>query len=160
MKLDPDFEALMAKPRPYLSAHAPEFALMRDRTVLEFYASFEEAARAGEARFGRQGEFTVQEVSIVLAQLEAAADRTAAGMAAPQKPDPDYNALVAQPPDFLRSHADQFALMRNQQIIDFYRTFREAALVGRERFGRGDFTVQQVQSEPYQLGSIAMLMTS
>jgi hypothetical protein len=153
MKPDPDFEALMATPRPDLSAHAREFALMRDRAVLGFYASFEEAANAGEGKFGRQGEFTVQEVSLVLAELDA--DRTG-----PTKPDPDYQALMAQPSDVLKAYADQFALMWNRQIISFYPTFREAALVGRERFGRGEFTVQQVHREPYQLGSIAMLMTN
>jgi hypothetical protein len=159
MKPDPDDEALMAAPRSYLSAHVHEFALMKDQKILEFRASFEEAVRAGQKLFGR-GRFTVQQVSAVLAQLDAAADQTGARAAVARKPDPDYAALMAKPRDYLKSHANEFALMHQQQVISFYPTFQEAVTVGRNQFGRGEFTVQQVRTEPVQLGSIAMLMTN
>jgi hypothetical protein len=157
-KPDPDYEALLAQPRPILSEHSHEFALMRNREIVEFRASFKEALRAGEQRGFASGEFTVQQVSSVLRQLDAATVR--AETAPPRRPDPDYEALMAQPTPYLRSHADQFALMHNQKIIEFYPTFREALTVGRKQYEGGDFTVQQVRIEPVRLGSVAMLMTS
>jgi hypothetical protein len=130
---------------------------MRDQKVVEFRASFGEAVYAGQKLFGRGG-FTVQRVSAVLSQLDAAANQASAEVAVARRRDPDHEALMARPRDYLKSHANEFALMRKQEVIAFYLTFREAVTVGRNQFGRGEFTVQQVRTEPIQLGSIAMLM--
>jgi len=123
---------------------------MHHQEVAQFFGSFRAALDAGEEKFGK-GEFTVQRVRIV-------SPPPSVGSSRPKRPDPDYDALMKMPEDVLRAHDRQFALMHHQEVAQFFGSFRAALDAGEEKFGKGEFTVQQVQLQPVRLGSLTMLL--
>ncbi len=70
----------------------------------------------------------------------------------PEQVAPNYAAFAAQLPELLRSHPGEFALMRDERIVGFFGSGRDAYLAGCERFGLGGFSVQEVTDVPADLG--------
>lgn len=66
--------------------------------------------------------------------------------------DRNYDAFTRLLGGLLADHRDQLALMRDGQIVDFYRTPRQALEAAAERFPDGIFSIQEVTDEPIDLG--------
>lgn len=46
--------------------------------------------------------------------------------------------------EFMEEHENQFALLRNREVIDFFRTFDEAQAVGDRLYTDGLYSIQEV----------------
>lgn len=53
----------------------------------------------------------------------------------------------AQKEDLLKTHAGQFALVHDDELVGTYTTFKEAYTDGVRRFGLKPFLVQQIQRD-------------
>ena len=62
MALGKELEFFAARKREWLATHQGEFAVVAGSTVAGFYASFEEAFRAGVRAFGVTSPFLVKQV--------------------------------------------------------------------------------------------------
>ena len=69
-----------------------------------------------------------------------------------QEVDRNYDVFMRQLASLLAEHRDEYALMRDGQIIGFFRKPGEANRVGVERFPDGIFSIQEVTDEPIDLG--------
>lgn len=66
--------------------------------------------------------------------------------------DRNYDAFVRILATLLRTHRDEFALMRDGKVVDFFTKPGEANRAGVERFPDGIFSIQEVTDEPIDLG--------
>jgi hypothetical protein len=66
--------------------------------------------------------------------------------------DRNYEAFKKVLGSLLAEHRDQLALMRDERIVGFFDTPREALEAGHERFPDGIFSIQDVTDEPLYLG--------
>ena len=66
--------------------------------------------------------------------------------------DQNYDAFVRMLGTILGEHRDQLALMRDGEVVAFYRTPREALEAAVEKFPDGIFSIQEVTDEPIDLG--------
>ena len=64
----------------------------------------------------------------------------------------NYEAFRQKLPELLPSHRGKFALMHAGVIVDFFDTAGDAYKFGVEKFGAGDFSIQQVSDAPVDLG--------
>ena len=69
-----------------------------------------------------------------------------------QEVDRNYDIFMRQLSELLPEHRDQYALMRDGQIVGFFDKPGEANRVGVERFQDGIFSIQEVTDEPIDLG--------
>jgi hypothetical protein len=66
--------------------------------------------------------------------------------------DRNYQAFQALLPDLVASQAGKFALMRDDKIIEFFDTARDAQVAGAKLFPDELFSIQQVIAMPVDLG--------
>ena len=66
--------------------------------------------------------------------------------------DRNYDVFVQLLPSLLPEHRDEFALMRNGKIVDFFTKSGDANRAGVEAFSNGIFSIQEVTDEPIDLG--------
>lgn len=66
--------------------------------------------------------------------------------------DLNYEAFVVQLPQLLPDHAGSYALLHDQEVVDFFASSLAATVAGAEKFGVGQFSVQEVTDEPEHLG--------
>ena len=66
--------------------------------------------------------------------------------------DLNYEAFRKLLPEILKSHAGQFALMRDGSIVEYFSTLGDAVKFGKEKFGDHNFSVQEVTSQSANLG--------
>ena len=71
-----------------------------------------------------------------------------------QQVDRNYDAFMAMLGSILEEHRDQLALMRDDCIVGYYSTPREALIAASELFPDGIFSIQEVTDEPIGLGSL------
>lgn len=65
----------------------------------------------------------------------------------------NYRAFVEKLPTLLASHQGKFALMRDEKIIEFFDTARDAYVAGQQLFKDDPmFSVQEVVEAPVDLG--------
>ena len=76
------------------------------------------------------------------------------------RPDPDFDALMSLPRATIEAHANEFALMHDRRVINYFAVFRDALESGLEHYGHGEFTVQQVRTKPVQLGLASSLLSA
>lgn len=69
-----------------------------------------------------------------------------------QQIDQNYDAFQRVLASLLAGHRDQYALMRDRMIIDYYASAGEAYRGGLARFDDGLFSIQEVTDEPIDLG--------
>lgn len=69
-----------------------------------------------------------------------------------QEVERNYQAFIQQLSAMLESHRDEYALMREGQIIGFYPSPGAADRAGLERFPDDIFSIQEVTDEPIDLG--------
>ena len=66
--------------------------------------------------------------------------------------DHNYDVFVRQLGGLLATHRDEFALMRDGGMVDFFQTAGDANRAGFDRFADGVFSIQEVTDEPIDLG--------
>ena len=66
--------------------------------------------------------------------------------------DANYTAFRKVLPEIMQRQAGRFALMRNEQIVDFFDTARDAVTAGGHLYEDGEFSVQEVMRAPINLG--------
>ncbi len=69
-----------------------------------------------------------------------------------QEVDRNYDVFMRLLGGLLPEHRDQLALMRDGNVVGFYRTPREALEAAAEMFSDGIFSIQEVTDEPIDLG--------
>jgi hypothetical protein len=66
--------------------------------------------------------------------------------------DRNYDAFTRILASILADHRDQLALMRDERIVGFFNSPREALFAAHELFPDGIFSIQEVTDEPIDLG--------
>lgn len=66
--------------------------------------------------------------------------------------DANYTAFRKVLPEIMQRQAGRFALMRHEQIVDFFDTARDAVTAGEHLYEDGEFSVQEVMRAPINLG--------
>ncbi len=66
--------------------------------------------------------------------------------------DRNYDFFMRTIDKYLGDHANEFALIRNAEIIGFFPTVRAAGEAGDGRFPDGRYSIQEVTLEPIDLG--------
>ena len=67
--------------------------------------------------------------------------------------DRNYATFQKNLPRYLETQRGKFALMRDEEVVDFFDTARDAFVAGNRLFGEeGEFSVQQVTAAPVDLG--------
>jgi hypothetical protein len=66
--------------------------------------------------------------------------------------DRNYDAFVRMLGTLLPDHRDQLALMRDGEVVGFFKTPKDALKAATERFTDGIFSIQEVTDEPIDLG--------
>ena len=69
-----------------------------------------------------------------------------------QEVDANYDAFQRVLGDILAQHRNQYALMRDQIIVDFFPLPGDAYRTGIARFPDQRFSIQEVTDEPIDLG--------
>jgi hypothetical protein len=65
----------------------------------------------------------------------------------------NYQAFQSQLPALILAHQGQFALMRDEHIVEFFDTARDAYVMGQRLFPQDQiFSVQEVIDTPVDLG--------
>ena len=66
--------------------------------------------------------------------------------------DQNYDVFMRMLGELLPEHRDEYALMRDGEIVGFYGSPRELLVDAAARFPDGIFSVQEVTDEPIDLG--------
>ena len=66
--------------------------------------------------------------------------------------DKNYEAFTLVLDKHMRSHANEYALMRRGRIVEFCDTSVDAMRLGNRRYRDGIFSIQKVTKEPVDLG--------
>ena len=66
--------------------------------------------------------------------------------------DRNYDVFVRLLASLLPEHRDEYALMRDGEILGFFAKPGEANRAGLERFADGVFSIQEITDEPIDLG--------
>lgn len=64
----------------------------------------------------------------------------------------NFEAFEAALPAIIKAHAGEFALIHQREIQGFYKSSLAATLEGLQKFGAGEFSVQEVAEQPEHLG--------
>jgi hypothetical protein len=86
-----------------------------------------------------QGEYAPKEYSMAFYDHEAEVDR-------------NFDVFEKRLPKLLQTNANEFALMRTGEIIEFFEDSSDALAAGRARFGSLPFSVQHVSDRQVDLG--------
>ena len=73
-------------------------------------------------------------------------------IAAEKEVSKNYEYFLTMLPQWQQSHPTHFALLRHQQLVDFYESEYDAIKIGVKDFGWGHFSVQPVRETPVDLG--------
>jgi hypothetical protein len=76
-----------------------------------------------------------------------------------QQVDRNYDAFVRMLASVLREHRNQFALMRDGEIVAYFDKPGEANRAGMERFDDQLYSIQEVTDEPIDLGFWSHVVT-
>ena len=66
--------------------------------------------------------------------------------------DQNYDAFQRALGSVIERHRDEFALMRDRSLVDFFSSAGEAYRAGLARFADGLFSIQEVTDQPIDLG--------
>ncbi len=66
--------------------------------------------------------------------------------------DKNYAYFQTRLASLLEHHRNRYALLRQQEIVGVYDTVRDAKMTGDKFFSDGLFSIQQIESEPLNLG--------
>jgi hypothetical protein len=72
----------------------------------------------------------------------------------------NYQAFEKKLPSLIPAYRGKFALMRNEEIIEFFDTARDAYFAGKKIFEKDKlFSVQQITDTPVDLGFFSHAIT-
>jgi len=66
--------------------------------------------------------------------------------------DQNYEAFQKVVGSLMPTHAGQFAVLRRQVVVDYYKTAGEALIAAYQKYPDGLFSVQEVADRPLDLG--------
>ncbi len=66
--------------------------------------------------------------------------------------DSNYDAFQRSLSSLIGQHRDEFALMRDRSVVDFFGNAGDAYRAGLSRFSDGMFSIQEVTDQPIDLG--------
>lgn len=66
--------------------------------------------------------------------------------------DRNYVVFARELPTLLRSHAGKYVLMHDESVIGFSTSAKAAVSEGMKKFGPGNYSVQEITSQPDDLG--------
>ena len=72
--------------------------------------------------------------------------------------DKNFEAFRKRLPDLLKTHPNEFALLRNGEVAEFFDTAKDAVVYGQKRSEDGMFSVQKVASAVADLGFYSRAM--
>ena len=64
----------------------------------------------------------------------------------------NYSAFSKKLPKLLETHAGKFALLRHEEVVEFFDSARDAYVYGQKEFEDGLFSVQEVSDTVVDLG--------
>jgi len=64
----------------------------------------------------------------------------------------NYGAFQKLLDTLLREHLNEYALMKDGAVVDFFAAAKDAYRAGKERFGFGNFSMQKIIDRPVDLG--------
>lgn len=74
--------------------------------------------------------------------------------------DVNYDAFQRTLAAILPQHRDEYALMRDREIVDYYGSAGDAYRAGLDRFPDRLFSIQEVTDEPIDLGFFSHVRSS
>lgn len=69
-----------------------------------------------------------------------------------QEVDRNYDAFRTMLPELVKIHPSRFALLRHRELIACFDTARDAIEAGRMAFDDGIFSIQEISTQPIDLG--------
>jgi hypothetical protein len=66
--------------------------------------------------------------------------------------DRNYEAFIKELPNIIRDHRGQYALMKDEKIINYFSTAADARMAAEAFIKDGLFSIQQVTDAPVDLG--------
>ena len=66
--------------------------------------------------------------------------------------DRNYDFFVRHLGSFIDAHEGEYALLRDEQVVGFFRNVTEADRAGRAKYPDGVYSIQEVTDEPIDLG--------
>jgi len=70
----------------------------------------------------------------------------------PTHVESNYLAFTKKLPEFVATRRGKFALMRNEEIVEFFDTAGDAYVAGKKLYSDGLFSIQEVIDTPINLG--------
>lgn len=70
----------------------------------------------------------------------------------------NYAAFEAMRIELEASHLGRFAVLHDGQLVGTFASIHEARTAGSARCGLGNFTIQEIRSEPIELGTAAAVL--
>jgi hypothetical protein len=64
----------------------------------------------------------------------------------------NYKAFLAKLPELMTTHAGKFALLHDEEVVEFFDTARDAFSAGQKLYPGNDFSVQKVTTASFDLG--------
>jgi hypothetical protein len=66
--------------------------------------------------------------------------------------DRNFEALQKQLPALLQTHRNKYALLRDETIVEFFDSLRDALIYARDKFPDKAYSVQKITDTPEDLG--------
>jgi hypothetical protein len=66
--------------------------------------------------------------------------------------DRNYDFFQRNLASYLVDHADEYALLRDERLIGFFKEVRDASDMGHRLFADGIYSIQEVTADPIDLG--------
>ena len=66
--------------------------------------------------------------------------------------DRNFEAFQKQLPELLKTQRGKYALLRDQKVVEFFDSVRDALIYGRDNYSDEAFSVQKVTDAPEDLG--------
>lgn len=67
----------------------------------------------------------------------------------------NFRAFRTLLPALLKNHANKFALMRDEEVVDFFDTSNDAFVAGTHLYEDRRFSIQEVTDQPVDLGYLS-----
>lgn len=64
----------------------------------------------------------------------------------------NFQAMLERLDEYMVFHENKYALMRNEEVIEFYDSWEDAYKTGRKFYEDGLFSVQEITKTPIDLG--------
>ena len=66
--------------------------------------------------------------------------------------DRNFESFQKELPELLKTHRGKYALIRDEKVVEFFDSVRDALIYGRDNFSDEAYSVQKVTDTPEDLG--------